>query len=173
MPDIYIRKTPADIVGRFLSKFEIIPDACWEWKGPFNQHGYGRLNFFKIYHAHRFSYEYYKGKIPEGLFVLHKCDNRKCVNPDHLWIGTAGDNFRDCRDKGRHPITKFGVQPKGFGHCGENHPNAKLTESIVLKIKEKLNTGCSIANVVKEFNVKYQTAYRIKNNLQWRHILCR
>ena len=97
---------------KFLSYFiQGEKDECWEWRGPLHQStGYGSLNFKKekTERVHRYSYKYYKGSITNGLCVLHTCDNRKCINHNHLWLGTRGDNFLDCIKKGRHPIAKYG-----------------------------------------------------------------
>lgn len=77
--------------------------TCWNWTGNLNMHGYGYAMFKgKVWIAHRYSYFLSKGDIPEGMEVLHSCDNRKCVNPDHLSIGTHMDNMIDMIRKGRH-----------------------------------------------------------------------
>lgn len=93
---------PADI--RFW-KYVKKTDNCWNWIGYINPFGYGRLSmkYMKpnVIMAHRFSYELHKGKVPKGLFVLHTCDNRQCVNPKHLWLGTQKDNLQDMSKKGR------------------------------------------------------------------------
>lgn len=91
-------------VKRFFKKLTIPYDfqACWVWNGGRRQKGYG---FFRIagkrVRAHRFSYELFVGKIPADLFVLHRCDNPPCVNPLHLFLGTAADNYHDMVSKGR------------------------------------------------------------------------
>ncbi len=101
-------KTPQQ---RFYSQIEKNNEnGCWEWTGFILNHpyyGYGSIRVEKkIVRAHRFSYELHKGKIPNGLHVCHSCDNRRCVNPDHLWIGTHQDNMRDMMAKGRHNFNK-------------------------------------------------------------------
>lgn len=95
------------------------PDDCWNWTG-FKIRGYGRLNYrCKSLRAHRYSYAIHREPIPPGLNVCHSCDNRSCVNPKHLWLGTYKDNYLDCRKKGRH------------SH-GRKHGRTKMTLSDVL-----------------------------------------
>jgi hypothetical protein len=100
-----INETPEQkILRRFWGKANVTDDDndCWEWKGLLNR-GYGRLSVNgTFYLAHRYSYELANGPILNGLFCCHKCDNRKCVNPKHLFLGTHNDNMRDMSEKGRH-----------------------------------------------------------------------
>src|SRR4249920_2161217 len=100
---------------------------CWGWSGYTGGDGYGRIT---IGHnrqgkAHRFSYEIHRGPIPDGMQVLHRCDNPPCTRPDHLFLGTARDNVADMDVKGRR---------KSVAHLGSDHGMAKLTERAVRTI---------------------------------------
>ncbi len=89
---------------------------CWEFQGALNNIGYGMIRDTEhggMRTTHRVSYEVHKGKIPDHLCVLHTCDNRKCCNPEHLWLGTHKENIHDMIDKDRH--NHFGV--KNFAKC--------------------------------------------------------
>lgn len=89
---------------RFWSKVDKTKD-CWEWKACVNEAGYGIFgvpNMYRNDRAHRISYRLHFGKIPKGKFVCHKCDNRRCVNPSHLFIGSNMDNVNDMIRKGRN-----------------------------------------------------------------------
>lgn len=111
-------------------------ETCWLWKGfPTGANKYGDFQVDGVrYRAHRYSYEMAKGPIPDGMKVLHRCDNPICVNPDHLFLGTQGDNMRDMTRKGRHggkhrkrpDLCRRGhrldetghVRPNGTRYCG-------------------------------------------------------
>src|SRR5579885_1586253 len=104
-------------------------DGCWEWCGAKYTNGYGRFSPYHhlSYGAHRVSYTLSFGSIPQGLLVLHRCDNPPCVRPDHLFIGTAKDNALDRAKKGRG---------KNRPMPGEHNPIAKLTATDVRCIRE-------------------------------------
>jgi hypothetical protein len=109
------RVSTETVEERFNKKYLINEDTdCWEWQNATNNIGYGmfRWSTGKMRTAHRASYELHKGPIPTGLSVCHSCDNPKCVNPDHLWVGTRKDNYDDMVSKGRRY-----VHPKGFKHA--------------------------------------------------------
>lgn len=135
-------------------------DGCWYWTGPIGGHGYGvfRYNKKQIL-SHRASFIAFKGDIKKGLFVCHNCDNRMCVNPDHLFIGAPIDNVRDMIKKGRN------VKPKG-----ENHYYAKLTNDAVLLIREMSEYGFSRYSLGVLFGVSHNTIKLIALKRTWKHI---
>src|SRR5438552_17574643 len=95
-------------------------DGCWIWQGSRSDTGYGCFYDGHAFSAHRYSWELHFGAISDGECVLHRCDNRACVRPDHLWIGTKADNSRDMADKGREIVPVL---------QGESHGEHKLTEA--------------------------------------------
>ena len=113
---------------RFISHFKRPLATCWEWQSSRRPDGYGEFRLYRTtLRAHRVSWRLFNGPIPRGLCVLHHCDNRKCVRPSHLFLGTRPDNMADKIRKGRDLR-------------GEAHPLAKLTEADVLAIRASTGT---------------------------------
>lgn len=125
------------LTKRLWDKIEIkSKNECWEWQGSTTSFGYGHIGKGgrngKTIVSHRIVWELNYGEIPKGMKICHKCDNPKCCNPRHLFIGTQADNLKDCRDKGR---------AKGGSLPGIKNPNAKLTEDQVKEIRELYSRG--------------------------------
>lgn len=138
---------------RFFDKVEKT-DYCWIWTGGGRGQGYGALKFKgKIVDAHRVSYELHYGEIPKGMFVCHTCDNRKCVNPDHLFLGTQKDNMRDCKNKGRLVISK-----KSRFKTGHYPENTRVLLETAIKIKESVinRSDKTLKQLSIDFDVPYQ-----------------
>lgn len=111
-----------DLRERFWSKVDRSGD-CWMWTASRNASGYGRFggsNSGGSYLAHRMCWELHNGPIPDGLCVLHRCDNPACVNPAHLWLGTRDDNNKDKTAKGRN-VSPLGTLYAGRTHCSAGH----------------------------------------------------
>lgn len=142
---------------RFFRKVNINDEEdCWEWTASTYNSGYGqfRLNN-RMVGAHRLSYEHYKGDIGE-YHVLHKCDNKLCVNPRHLFLGTNQDNVDDKMIKGR--------QSKG-----EVHGASKLTENEVKEIISLLPIMKGI-DIAKQYGISRKHVSKIKTGKIWKHI---
>ena len=135
---------------------------CWEWTAYVDEEdGYGRIGLHgKAIKAHRASFLVHRGEIPDGLHVLHSCDNPPCTNPDHLRLGTHEDNMADKKRRGRSS-----VEP------GESPPKSKLTSSEVLDIRKKYGYGgCTYGNLAAEFGVSKATIGQIVRRVTWRHL---
>ena len=151
---------------RFWEKVQTARDGeCWTWKGGGNEKGYGLFYFNgRTKGAHRVSWILTNGEIPNGMQVLHRCDNPSCVNPSHLFLGTAKDNTADAIAKGRYPqITAPGINRAR----GERNGQCKLTADEVKSIREISGTRAQLAI---KFNVSESTIGNIKRRRKWAHI---
>lgn len=145
----------ADALWRHVKKGD--PNECWEWQGYKTVYGYGLIRrHYAAYMAHRVSYELQYGAISEDAFLCHKCDNRACVNPNHLFVGSHKDNMRDMVVKDR--------QAKG-GRIG----NAKLTPAKVREIRE-LAKVMTQSKVAASFGIHQGTVNSIVRRETWRHV---
>jgi len=138
-------------------------ESCWLWKAGKTSGGYGYYKSKgKQFPAHRFSWIHFKGSIPEGLFVCHKCDVRTCVNPDHLFLGNNQENTADRHNKGRTASL-------------ERNGNSKLTSKEIDEIRRLYRPGhapfkseFSTKSLAKRFGVSQTHICRIVNQQSWR-----
>lgn len=146
-------------IARFWSKVKVGgPNECWECKENAidkKAGGYGRIGVQgNLYLMHRLSWIVSFGEIKEGVFVCHKCDNRKCVNPNHLFVGTHNDNVQDMVTKNRNVI-------------GESVPNSKLKEEDVIEIRNMLSQGISTREIAQKYKVNCATISKINTKRLW------
>ena len=133
----------------FLKKVEKT-DYCWIWTGSRKPKGYGQFGVnYKVVNTHRYAYENFIGPIPDGMVVMHICDNPPCVNPDHLKLGTIADNNKDRDEKGRSAHV-----------YGKNHGMSKLTDNDIVTIRRDTRTQAEIAI---EYSVSQAHVSKIKN----------
>lgn len=158
-------------------------DGCWEWTAFVNSDGYGRIIRGRVVLlAHRVSWEFANGPIPGGLLVCHHCDNRPCIRPEHLFLGTYSDNAIDMTKKGRHGAH---VHPesvrRGDGHWSRVHPEkvsrgsgngaSKLTEEKVQNMRKvRLETGMPYHSLGALFGVSANTAHEAVSGKRWGHV---
>lgn len=129
-------KFPRPLKDRLIDKRVIDTNGCWNWTGATND-GYGMMiigsrwmGTREVERVHRLSYTLFNGPIPDGKYALHKCDNRRCFNPDHLYLGDHAQNMADKVARGRQSP-----------HRGEDNPRAKLSARQVFEIREAYATG--------------------------------
>ena len=151
-----------NIFKRLQGRYSIVGN-CWVWLRPAKR-GYGVISVNnKLQYVHRVSYQIHKGPIPEGMVVMHSCDNRACINPAHLSVGTQEDNLNDMRLKGR------GSPPprQGFGNRSPNH---KLSEVEVMEIRRMLTDRTLKAKeIAAKFKVNPSAISKIKHGTRWGH----
>lgn len=149
------------VAERFWSKVAITanPDKCWGWQAGCRTGGYGSFQLNgKNVRSNRYAYQLAHGSIPDGLFVLHTCDNQKCCNPAHLFLGTHQDNMRDMHKKGR-------------GKKGNITGTNKLTPNQVLYIREQYATGkVTFTKLARQMNICRSSISAIINGKHWKHV---
>jgi hypothetical protein len=150
-----MKKQP--LAERFWSKVDTSGE-CWEWMGSLNHKGYGFIwNKTRAALAHRVSWEMHFGAIPDELLVCHQCDNPRCVNPSHLFLGTSKDNATDAAAKGR------------IGR-GEHHYRSRLTEDDVRSIRRLRSDGELMTDLARRYGVHPTTVGLIVRRETWRHV---
>lgn len=150
---------------KFLRYVEHSDDGCWLWRGCRTSDGYGRAHAgefrtagSKTALAHRLSWLLHNSDIPDGQYVCHRCDVRPCVNPDHLFLGTAKDNTQDCIAKGRARRGRL---------RGQEHGRARLTEKDAREVLASKDSDQALAD---RFGVNKTTIYSIRVGRNWKHL---
>ncbi len=154
------QRIPVEYEDRFWSYTDHAGgwDSCWTWTRTISISGYGVFSWkSKHWMAHRFAVMLLVGNDLGQLLVCHKCDNRKCCNPAHLFVGTHSDNMQDCADKGRLPQ-------------GESHSCAKVTQNQVSEILLLRKKGWTYNAIGAHLGTNKMVPYRVCNGMTWRRI---
>jgi hypothetical protein len=139
-----------------LSRYRVNEQGCWEWVGIQLNNGYGQAKIKgKQYLAHRLSYEVLKGPIPDNLCVCHTCDNRRCINPEHLFLGTPTDNMHDAHIKQRTAM-------------GEKQGSSKFTNNEARLIRGLVRNGTHINTIATIYGVDRHSISRIVNDKSYK-----
>lgn len=140
---------------RFFTKVKRMESGCHEWQSWVLPNGYGQFSYQgKPHYAHRIAYLLHHGEIPEGAYILHNCDNRKCVNPEHIWAGTFDENMQDMVNKGRQA-------------AGTKNFHAKLKPEQVIAIRSAIGTHREIAEC---YGVTQGLISMIRSGKIWRTV---
>lgn len=144
-----------------------LDSPCWRWTGAKHEFGYGLLNSggpkARVLRAHRLRYEMHVGAIPDGMLVLHRCDNPECSNPEHLFLGTNADNMRDMGDKARSKFHKARFR-------GIEHGMAKLTDDVVRSIRADRAQGCTYDALAARYSISRSLACQVALRRIWKHV---
>lgn len=167
---------------RLLSRIKI-ENGCWIYTGPTNWHGYGKTTFKgKTERVHRISYLIFKGPLKKGKIVCHSCDNKLCINPEHLWLGTYKENMQDALKKGRmkkpflgkkhtqETLTLMQKNRRKPDKRGEKHHRNKLKNEDVFEIRKMLQDGFTQSEIADKYKVDSSTISNIKSGKRWSHI---
>jgi len=149
-----------DDITRFWAKVIITtPNKCWNWRGAIKGRGYSRFALnSRGYSSHRVAWFLYNRKQPGNSLVCHHCDNPRCCNPYHLFLGTISDNAVDKNQKGR-----------GVDNRGAKHGLAKLSMADVSTIRQLSDLGYSQSKIAEQFKIHQGTVSRLVNRHRWRH----
>lgn len=148
------------LLAKITDKSAKTDSGCWEWQGRIEDTGYAITRFkTKRYYVHRASWIAHKGEIPKSKLILHTCDNRKCVNPAHLFLGTQKDNMRDMIAKGRKVVVK-----------GEAHWISKVNDDQVRAIRLLADSGYRQCDIAEWMGLQKQRINDIVKRKNWKHI---
>lgn len=156
----------------FLRKVDASSGKCWRWTGTPDKDGYGRMKLSgHMERAHRVAHELFVGPVPPNRLVCHSCDVPSCVNPDHLFVGTALDNSRDCVRKGRianGDRSSSRLYPELLTR-GERVNTAKLTEVQAVEVRERAAAGELYTSIARDFGIAHVSVSAIVRGAHWKH----
>lgn len=166
---------PTEVAQRFWANVDRSGGeaACWEWTRKRLPNGYGHVKITQRHtYAHRVAWELASGRITNGLYVLHRCDNPPCCNPAHLFLGTASDNARDREAKGRGAVKKGQPLPWTAGGAhGTDYSNAKLNDAAVREIRGRYRAGgVTQSALAAEYGVHQSIVSEVVNGKGWAHV---
>lgn len=154
------------LIARFWSKVEVgANSACWMWKGAVGGNGYGRfrLSRARTEQPHRIAWELANAEPLGTRIACHTCDTPLCVNPHHIYAGSALTNIRDAVERGQHTGS-------GMDQRGSLNPNSRLTEEDVIRIKAMIEGGASNREIARHFPVGDAMVSRIRTGRSWAHL---
>lgn len=156
-----------DFVGEKLSNYEVSSSGCWEYQGQIRNAAYGYFTIYvngfspqkRKFSAHRVAYAYHNGVDPGALLVCHKCDNPRCINPEHLFLGAAKDNTQDMISKGRAADQK-----------GGRNGAAKITDETALEVIALIKAGRNNKQIAASLPVTHSMVSLIRLGKAWAHL---
>lgn len=165
-PNELMPVTALTLADRLVIRTRKMPSGCIEWQGSVNTSGYGHIRercngASKLHIASRLAFSLFVGEIPQGLQALHRCDNRRCVNPVHIFLGTNQDNVDDKVAKGR---------ARGGDTRGERHGALKLTDAKVREIRALYSAGHFQKDIAARFKVHQVLVSLIIRRKRWAHV---
>lgn len=138
----------------YVRNWDVQGSGCWNVRGATTGQGYVQIGSKKRILSHRAAYIAWNGPIPEGLVVRHTCDNRRCINPEHLILGTQKQNIQDAVDRGRLPR-------------GDEHHNALITGEIARDIVNQRNKGIGSSDLAKRYGISRTVVKGIVRGTMW------